>query len=446
MQANSFYTFLHAGKEEWQKIVIQKADLSYQIETLQKKIQTMETAQYDLNDNYEYKLATLGNDLSGKVCELSQLREESCQKLTELQSMLKDMSTKLEEREERLSLLTEANLKLGKIRQQIDSENMDLKSQIENLRMHLKKGEVDLQEENAGCKKALKDANVKICDLSKERESLATDLNTTKKHFDDLKKNSETDIEKLREKTRDQKLRIETESTQFVEETLKLTKKLEEMSQELTTKTNDFQNLQKYLNDVQNDREEEIKQYDTEVETLKAESNTAAENFKVTEGLLKSSNELREFEVSTSTTTISELSTDLDTVRKQLTIVVNDKNALIQKTRKFEEDLDQLAAKNVELENQMEEDRRQHMISLDNYNAEYEAKSMQAIELDRLIGEMKESHVSECAGYRTRIEELQKQSEFKKAEHEACIVEWERKTVECSENSQQMIKGELFLF
>ncbi len=43
------------------------------------------------------------------------------------------------------------------------------------------------------------------------------------------------------------------------------------LQQELKNKTIEYQNSQKYLNDVQNDRKEKIKQYEQDIEAAKSE-------------------------------------------------------------------------------------------------------------------------------------------------------------------------------
>ena len=95
------------------------------------------------------------------------------------------------------------------------------------------------------------------------------------------------------------------------------------------------------------------------------------------------------------------------------------------------------------MEAQLEEETKQNMRNLVNYNAEYEAKEVQLAELVRRIDEMKESHVFEVRGLTAGSEYLKKQGEVKEAEYAAARREWQMAMTESCDNLEKMLAGRL---
>ncbi len=119
---------------------------------------------------------------------------------------------------------------------------------------------------------------------------MIADLNAANKIYQNLEKLCKLDIEQLTDQNRENKFKLEAE---FAKEKLACDNKLAGLQQELRAKINDYQNLQKYLNDVQNDRKEVIKQYELEIETYKADLKKAVD----TTGEINEMKESHVFEV-----------------------------------------------------------------------------------------------------------------------------------------------------
>jgi hypothetical protein len=278
--------------------------------------------------------------------------------------------------------------------------------------------------------------------LTKERDGLIADLNAANKAYQDLEKQCKLDIEQLTDQNRENKLKLEAE---FAKEKLAYDTKLAGLQQELRAKTNDYQNLQKYLNDVQNDREEEIKQYELEIETYKADLKKAVDTVKESECSLVVEREGRAGDVVRSEAIVAGLNTELEGLRRNIEDLMAKKTAMCELNKRYEEDVGRLNGKVAELEAQLEEETKRNMRKLDNYYAEYEAKEVQLAGLVRRIDEMKESHVLEVRDLTARSEDLKKKGEAKEAEYEAAKREWQRVMTESGENLEKRLAGRLSL-
>jgi len=274
--------------------------------------------------------------------------------------------------------------------------------------------------------------------LIKERDGLLGDLSVANKAYQDLETQCKLDIEQLISQNRENKLKLEDE---FAKEKLSYDSKILALQQELKTKTIDYQNLQKYLNDVQNDREEEIKQYEQEIEAFKNDLKKATEMAKEAESCLVFEKESRAGDLARTEEIISSLRTELEGLRKNYMDLEEKKTAVGEINKKYEQDMVKLNIKIVELETQLEEETKQNMRKMDNYYSEYEAKEEQLAELVKRIEEMKESHVSEVRVLTMRSEDLKKQSEIKVTEYEAAKSEWQRELMESNDKSEKRLKG-----
>ncbi len=274
--------------------------------------------------------------------------------------------------------------------------------------------------------------------MIKERDGLLGDLSVANKAYQDLETQCKLDIEQLISQNRENKLKLEDE---FAKEKLSYDSKILALQQELKTKTIDYQNLQKYLNDVQNDREEEIKQYEQEIEAFKNDLKKATEMAKEAESCLVFEKESRAGDLARTEEIISSLRTELEGLRKNYMDLEEKKTAVGEINKKYEQDMVKLNIKIVELETQLEEETKQNMRKMDNYYSEYEAKEEQLAELVKRIEEMKESHVSEVRVLTMRSEDLKKQSEIKVTEYEAAKSEWQRELMESNDKSEKRLKG-----
>ena len=87
-------------------------------------------------------------------------------------------------------------------------------------------------------------------------------------NFQDLSQKYQIDISNLTEQRTLIKNELNSEKQRF-------TKTLEELSSQLETKSTDFHKLEKYLNDMQCDRKDEIKQFELEIEQYKIDLDAA---------------------------------------------------------------------------------------------------------------------------------------------------------------------------
>ncbi len=193
---------------------------------------------------------------------------------------------------------------------------------------------------------------------------------------------------------------------------------------------------------MQNDREEEIKQYELEIEAYKADLKKAVDTVKESECSLVMEREGRASDVARSEEIVAGLNTELEGLRRNIEELMAKKTAMCELNKRFEEDVGRLNGKVAELEAQLEEETKRNMRKLDSYYAEYEAKEVQLAGLVRRIDEMKESHVLEVRGLAARSEDLKKKSE---AEYEAAKLEWERVIKQSGENMEKRLAGRLIL-
>jgi len=152
-----------ANKEdEFQKVIDQKLELSHEVAVLQKKMRALESDQQEKNDEYEYKLAVMENELNGRTAEFLKLKEESGEKVTKLQAAVDKNLARLKEIEESKDELQAVNKEVAKSHEQLSSENVHLKGEIDSLKLLVKAAEDSLDAEKAGFKKTVKETNIKV--------------------------------------------------------------------------------------------------------------------------------------------------------------------------------------------------------------------------------------------------------------------------------------------
>ncbi len=258
-------------QDEFQKVIEQKLELSHEVTVLQKKMRALESDHREKNDEYEYKLAVMENDLNGRTAEFLKFKEESGEKVMNLQAAVYTNLARLKELEESKDELQAVNKAVAKSQEQLSSENAHLKGEIGCLNLLVKAAEDSL------------------------------------------------DAEKARFKTQ-----------------------LAGLQQELLAKTNDYQNLQKYLNDVQNDREEEIKQYELEIEAYKADLKKAVDTVKESECSLVMEREGRASDVARSEEIVAGLNTELEGLRRNIEELMAKKTAMCEFNKRYKEDIEKL--------------------------------------------------------------------------------------------------------
>lgn len=180
--------------DDFQKLLNEKASLSYEMNNLSKKLKELEFDHKEKSEEHDYKKAILENELSSKEAERLRICEETSQRIEELEVALEDNKLKIEDLTE-INTETETKLsELSKVHKQEHQENQTLKIDIEQMKTQLEQTESTLDSTKHELKKITKETNLKINELTKEREAMLTELKSAKETIETVKKNSELNL------------------------------------------------------------------------------------------------------------------------------------------------------------------------------------------------------------------------------------------------------------
>ncbi len=153
---------LKTKKDEYFEIVNQKATLSFENETFKEKLRAQDHDFKDKFDEMEFLKATLENKLNVKNAEFIKLSEESKEKIAHLEFEINHNQLKIKDLTEQNTILEEKNKEALNNHQNVYTENLTLKSNIEQLNGLLKGVEAKLDSSKLELKTLSKKYNLKV--------------------------------------------------------------------------------------------------------------------------------------------------------------------------------------------------------------------------------------------------------------------------------------------
>jgi chromosome segregation protein len=299
--------------------------------------------------------------LENKQAEFLRLSEDTNATIKELELRMREN----EELTEKYETLKAKHSELFVNQEQTSYENLFLKKDLETLRAICNETESSIDSERNDFKRCLKETNSKIEELSRERDNLGHQLKLNHKEIDALKENYRLVMVKFEK----QKSQIDAES---LEKGL-IENKIREMRQVLEDKTKDFQNLEKYLNDVQRDREEEIKQYEADMENMRTELEAVKKMLHEEQTERQDKTEKLNSEKASLTLELEKINSLAGDLEGLLT---TERSKSIEDAKRFEEMIDGLIKKDsintetiLRLEANLAEEMRQYKVKFDSFNA-----------------------------------------------------------------------------
>ena len=348
--------------EELNKLMAQKYELTHELTGLSKKLKGQEVEFAEKLEELDDRKAMLENELSCKQAEFLRLSEETNATIKELELRMREN----EELTEKYETLKAKHSELFVNQEQTSYENLSLQKDLETLRAICNETESSIDSERNDFKRCLKETNSKIEELSRERDNLGHQLKLNHKEIDALKENYRLVMVKFEK----QKSQIDAES---LEKGL-IENKIREMRQVLEDKTKDFQNLEKYLNDVQRDREEEIKQYEADMENMRSELEAVKKMLHEEQTERQDKTEKLNSEKASLTLELEKINSLAGDLEGLLT---TERSKSIEDAKRFEEMIDGLIKKDsintetiLRLEANLAEEMRQYKVKFDSFNAE----------------------------------------------------------------------------
>lgn len=236
----------------------QRAKLDERLTRSQDELQQMKHKCTD-RDQIEAKLKMLEHELNKNNESATTMRLE-IQRLRTVESELKHFQEKSEDKEQNIYRLIETNNELEKsfatMRVSWDHERVELREKIEEAENR----NAELDCECNQLKKKLSDLNESVEVMSRECEEKVANLSSELKAARNL---AESNLQLADERSGEMgKLKAELSLRD---------RQIETIQSQLSGKTADFANLQKFLNEEQKLKEEELSAYEAELDGVKSE-------------------------------------------------------------------------------------------------------------------------------------------------------------------------------